>query len=406
MNPPTVPAAHALFDTPIGACGVAWSPRGLVAVQLSEGDAARTAAKLSARAGSVACDDPPTWVREAMRRIVASLSGEPVRFDDVALDLGEVPPFHRAVYEHVARALGPGVTATYGEVARALGREGGARAVGQAMARNPVPVVIPCHRVLGGGGSLRGFSAWGGVETKARMLAREGVVPGAPGAPSPVALDDPRLDREAVCAWLAARDAKLGAVIAQVGPFSLRVEPSEPYEAVARAIVYQQLTGKAAATIFGRLCDLGGGALPRPEAMCAMEPSRLRAAGLSGAKSDALKDLARRALAGEIPSREEALALSDEALIARLTAVRGVGRWTVEMLLMFNLGRGDVLSVGDYGLRKGMQRTYGLRALPTADAMRRRGARWAPWRSVASWYLWRANELPAATDQGAGRKRS
>lgn len=396
MKQSSIPRAHTLFDTPLGPCAIAWSPTGIVAVQLPEEDPARTAAKVAERAASQRCDDPPAWVRDATARIASVLAGGGGALDDIALDLRGVPPFHAEVYAHVARSLGAGQTATYGEVARALGRAGGARAVGQAMAKNPVPVVVPCHRVLAGDGRVGGFSAHGGAVTKARMLAREGVVPGAPGAPRPVALTDASFDPAAVTAWLAARDPTLGALIARVGPFAMQLEPTGIYEALARAVVYQQLTGKAAATIYGRVCALGGGALPPPEVLRGLPEEGLRGAGLSTAKTLALKDIAARAASGAIPSREEALALDDEALVARLTAVRGVGRWTVEMLLMFNLGRGDVFSVGDYGIRKGMQRVFGLRALPAAEAMRRRAARWAPWRSVASWYLWRANELPSA----------
>lgn len=393
MKEPIATRAHALFDTALGPCGVAWSPTGIVAVQLPEDSPARTEERLAARAGSTPTDDPPPWVRDVGARMAASLAGASVALHDVALDLSNVPPFHAEVYGYVARRIAAGQTQTYGEVARALGRSGGARAVGQAMARNPVPVLVPCHRVLAGDGRIGGFSAHGGAVTKARMLAREGVVPGAPGAPRPVALTDPSFDAAAVTAWLSARDPKLGAVIAQAGPFAMQVEARGIYEAVAKAIVYQQLTGKAAATIYGRVCALGGGALPPPDALRALTDEALRGAGLSASKTVALKDLAARAAAGQIPSLDEARALDDEALIARLTAVRGVGRWTVEMLLMFTLGRADVFSAGDYGIKKGMQRAYGLRAAPSADAMTRRAARWSPWRSVASWYLWRANEL-------------
>lgn len=387
------PRGHTAFETALGTCAIAWSPAGIVAVQLPESTPERTVARIAERAGS-ADAAPPDWIAAAARRIAAALAGSPEDLSDLPLDLSDAPPFHAAVYAHVARDVPHGRTSTYGAVARAIGREGASRAVGQAMARNPVPVIVPCHRVLSAGGALTGFSAYGGLVTKARMLAREGVHPRVPDAPTPVPLSDPRFDAREARRYLTAKDPRLGAWMELVGDFGLAVEPREVYEAVARAIVYQQLTGKAAATIFGRVQALGGEGFPSPEAMLALPDEALRGAGLSGAKAASLKDLAAHAARGEIPTRAEALAMDDEALIERLTAVRGVGRWTVEMLLIFNLGRPDVFSAGDYGLKKGIARVDGSRAMPSPAAMVRRAARWAPWRSVASWYLWRICELP------------
>lgn len=196
--------------------------------------------------------------------------------------------------------------------------------------------------------------------------------------------------REAVEA-LGAADPDLAALMARVGPcgWAAKQVPSM-FEAVAVAVVHQQLSGRAAATIEGRVKALGSSGFPTPEEVLAWEEGRLRSAGLSGAKTRALQDLAARCLAGSVPTLEEAARLDDEALIAALLPVRGVGRWTVEMVLMFRLGRADVLPVADLGIRKGYQRVFGGAGLPEADVLMARGERWRPWRTVASWYLWRA----------------
>lgn len=195
-------------------------------------------------------------------------------------------------------------------------------------------------------------------------------------------------------AHLAAADPVLASVIARTGPCSLRPpRRGTIFEALLRSIVYQQLHGKAAATILGRLVTLyAPSPAPAPAALLATDDGVLRSAGLSRNKLLALKDLARHALAGTIPALAEARALSDEELVRRLTAVRGVGRWTVEMLLIFRLGRPDVLPLDDLGVRKGFQRAYGMRRLPAAVTIASRGERWRPYRSVASWYLWREAE--------------
>jgi DNA-3-methyladenine glycosylase II len=192
-------------------------------------------------------------------------------------------------------------------------------------------------------------------------------------------------------------DKKMARLIDKVGPFRLELdEMLTPFEALAESIVYQQLTGKAAATIFSRVKALYGGArLPAPEIIVKTPDEKLRSAGLSGAKTLALKDLASKHGQGLIPSLGELNSMTDEEIIECLTAVRGVGRWTVEMLLIFRLGRRDVLPINDYGVRKGYAVTFGLKdKLPTPKELAAYGERWAPYRSVAAWYLWRALELP------------
>lgn len=164
--------------------------------------------------------------------------------------------------------------------------------------------------------------------------------------------------------------------------------------ALAESITHQQLSGTAAMTIWRRVVALYGSARGMsPTAVLATPERVLREAGLSGAKVAALHDLASHALIGTVPTRKALEQMDDEAIIERLVQVRGVGRWTVEMLLIFRLGRPDVLPVADLGVKKGFQRVYGLSDLPDADEMARRAEAWRPWRSVGTWYMWRATEV-------------
>jgi 3-methyladenine DNA glycosylase/8-oxoguanine DNA glycosylase len=197
------------------------------------------------------------------------------------------------------------------------------------------------------------------------------------------------------CRHLAEADPALGALIARVGPYLLRPKPAQSlFAAVARAIVYQQLSGSAASTILGRVKAIyAPKRFPTPRDILATPPARLRAAGLSTAKAAALRDLAQRSLDGTVPTMRRVRCMADEEVVQRLIQVRGVGRWTAEMLLMFRLGRADVLPVGDLGIRKGFALTFGSRTLPAAITIERRAERWRPYRSVACWYLWRALEL-------------
>ena len=196
------------------------------------------------------------------------------------------------------------------------------------------------------------------------------------------------------CRHLADADPALGALIARVGPYLLRPRPTQSlFAAVARAIVYQQLSGTAAATILGRVRAIyAPKRFPTPRDILATPPERLRAAGLSAAKTAALRDLAERSLDGTVPSMRRVRLMGDEEIVERLVQVRGVGRWTAEMLLMFRLGRADVLPVSDLGIRKGFALTFDSRAIPAAITIERRAQRWRPYRSVACWYLWRALE--------------
>ncbi len=192
---------------------------------------------------------------------------------------------------------------------------------------------------------------------------------------------------------LRASDETLARVIDTVGPFRLQlIGASSIFGALAQAIVYQQLNGRAAATIFARFCALFPGTDPTAEQLLAISEEELRGAGLSRSKLLSLRDLAGKTVSGEIPTLAEIHLMEDETIIERLTSVRGIGRWTVEMLLIFRLGRPDVLPADDYGIRKGFARAYAQGDLPGRKDVETYGVRWKPYRTVASWYLWRLAE--------------
>ncbi len=207
-----------------------------------------------------------------------------------------------------------------------------------------------------------------------------------------------RYDPLAASAYLAEVSKPFRVLIGRVGPPTLKRLPAPSlFFALARAICSQQLSGKAAATIFGRVEAklLATKAQDfSPAALDALEDDHLREAGLSGAKVLALRDLAARCASGELPTLRASARLSDEELVTRLTRVRGIGKWSVEMILMFRLGRPDVWPIDDLGVQEGARRTFGLAKRPTPKELVVLGAPLAPYRSLAAWYLWRATELP------------
>jgi len=193
---------------------------------------------------------------------------------------------------------------------------------------------------------------------------------------------------------LAERDECIKHLIEETLPFQIDVaDDQSPYEALLESIAYQSISGKAAATIFGRIKALSGnGRAPSPEQMLKLGKPVLRKAGLSGAKIQAMKDLAKKTIEGIVPTLEQAEKLSDEELVERLISVRGIGAWTVEMFLIFRLGRPDVLPIHDLGVKKGWSVTYGKKHMPKPKELLAFGERWRPYRTVASWYMWRAFE--------------
>jgi DNA-3-methyladenine glycosylase II len=193
---------------------------------------------------------------------------------------------------------------------------------------------------------------------------------------------------------LSSKDEKLAELILATAKFEKDLDAAQsPYEALMEAIAYQSISGKAAATIFGRVKALGSnGRPPTPEQMLKLKTPTLRKAGLSNAKVLAMKDLAAKTISGVVPTREQAEKISDAELVERLVSVRGIGAWTVEMFLIFNLGRPDVLPIHDLGVRKGWSVTYGKKHMPRPQELLKFGELWRPYRTIASWYMWRAFE--------------
>ena len=351
----------------------------------------RRASRRRARACCSAFPDareapPPPDVQRALDGIVALLARRGERSRRVALDMerrAAVPPPRLRGGAHAFR---PGATLSYGEIAARLGAPGSARAVGQALGRNPFAIVVPCHRVLAAGGKVGGFSANGGIATKLRLLAIEGAA--RPGRSRALRR------RRRVSASIRARRSRTCARRPGAGARHRRRRPVSACElkktpsifvALAEAIVYQQLTGKAAATIFARVCALFPRAHEGPTRRA--DPARL---GREAARRRAVAREARSrcaiSRAGRRPARSRrwprCARMDDEAIVERLTQVRGIGRWTVEMLLIFRLGRPDVLPVDDYGIRKGFaRRLQEARAAGAARTLEKRGERWRPYRT-------------------------
>ena len=225
-----------------------------------------------------------------------------------------------------------------------------------------------------------------------------------------------KLDHTAGLEHLSRVDRRLARIIVRYGECRLQQETTQSiFEALLESIIYQQLNGRVAATITARVKALFPentkrlrtrrglvAGFPSPEQILAASEELLRSAGLSRAKMLAIRDLAAKTLDGTVPTVKQANGMSDEELIERLDSVRGIGRWTVEMLLLFRLGRPDVLAVDDYGIRKGFAKLHKLAELPKPKELLAYGERWRPYRSLASWYLWRAAEmkdLPMAGEQ-------
>lgn len=209
------------------------------------------------------------------------------------------------------------------------------------------------------------------------------------------------MDHDEAHRHLAGTDPRFAELIARSRRYEIKILPAiNPFDALAESIAYQQLSGKAAATIWKRVRAL----FPRrkyldPKLVLATPDEKFRAAGLSRSKIAALKDLAAKTIDGTVPSSRALARMTDDEIIARLTSVRGIGRWTAEMLLLFDLGRLDVWPVADYGVRKGFAKTFGRRKLPTPKQLTKFGEKWRPYRSVAAWYFWRALDKPAIANR-------
>ena len=355
----------------LGAWHLQWSPAGLEAVGWPQpGDTA-----------SVAGGGEPPWARGLRARLARHVAGRPQSYDDVVLDDARLPDFHRRVYRAL-RQVPAGRTVTYAELAALAGSPGAVRAVGQALARNPYPLVVPCHRVVAASGA-GGFTAPGGLETKARLLAAEGVL--LPVGPQP------ELDGAAAERHLRRVDPVLAKVVARVGACrpGAGERAASPYASLARSILYQQLNGKAAATIHARVLALMPGRRLEPGALLALPPGRLREAGVSASKAAALVDLSERALSGQVPPWNVLARVPDAHIVSHLSRVRGVGAWTVQMMLLFELRRPDVLPVDDFAVAKAFAALYGV-AGDVKGHLRAHAEAWRPYRSAAAWYLWQS----------------
>ena len=388
-----------VLQTPIGELGLVFSERGLRRLQLPiDPKKAGGMRGLLTREGHALDANENRIASSWSARLLAHLGGEDVEFDDLPIDYEGVTPFRREVYR-AARAIPRGETITYAELAKRIGTKS-SRAVGVALGKNPIAIVVPCHRIVGAA-DCGGFSAHGGTSTKATLLAIEG---GALGDP------EHRLARR----HLAKIDPELTKIVRRL-PCTLPVKPKGAlFRTLVRAIAGQQLSTKAAATIFGRLEQAVAGATgvsswvapaqddpnwPWKQGVAsrilAMTGDELRALGLSHAKARALHDLAQK-VDDRTLDLDRLMRAPDDVVVSELVKVRGIGRWTVEMLLIFDFGRPDVLPVDDLGIRKGFQKLFRLRALPEAEAITRRAERWRPWRSIGSWYLWRALDPPTS----------
>ncbi|MEO6952615.1 MAG: methylated-DNA--[protein]-cysteine S-methyltransferase, partial [Polyangia bacterium] len=376
------PMRFAFFDTAVGRSAIAWTDDGVIALALPEKTEARTRDRLKLVAPDLVLAEPSAAIASVIAEVVAHLAGDVRDLSSIAIDWRHTTPAARRVYE-AARAVELGGTASDADVAARMG--GTVRSVTQALAKNRYDVLVPSHRILTSDGRI---GPVGNVVAKLRMLAME-----AAHLEGDATLD---FDPVAAVAHLRASDADLARMMDRIGPYTVQLKRTPSiFVALAESIVYQQLAGRAAATIWARVRALfpHGHVGPTPDQLLRASDTALRGAGLSRNKLLAIRDLARRAAEGSIPTLVEAQTMDNEALVEALTEVRGIGRWTVEMLLIFRLGRPDLLPVDDLGIQKGFARTYRKRKLPTKRQMLARGERWRPYRSVASWYFWRIADL-------------
>ena len=380
---------YTIFQTDFGPSAIAWSERGVTAFFLPEANEKELVKRLDAHGALPHAGELPPSITAAIALLEKHLAGDAQDLRIIALDLARVPPFHAKAYV-AAREVLSGSKATYGSLGESMGAKNAQRAIGQAMGRNPIPVIVPCHRVVGANWDPGGFSAHGGLTTKSKLLVLEERA--AMGLPlSRVPFDTDRAVRE-----LSAADAKLGQLIKRIGPPNLKARPAlSVFEALAESIVYQQLHGKAAASIFARLRFA-----VQPftaEQLHRTRDAALQKAGISAGKLAALRDLAARCISGDVPELAAMQTMKDADIVDRLTAIRGIGPWTVDMILMFRLGRPDILPIGDFGVKKGFGVTFGKGEMPDDETVIKRAERWRPWRSLASWYMWRAADENAAS---------
>jgi len=377
-------AAWTTFSTSAGTCGVSWNAQGITSFYLPEASGKRMEGRLKKMThNSRASSAPPAWVKDLIKKVRAHLKGHAQDFTSMPLHFDGVSGFLLSVYRAVQK-IPSGTVVTYGELAARVGNPNAARAIGGALGKNPIPLIVPCHRVIASSGKLGGFSAPGGVETKAALLELEGVI-----LTRPRDISTPARWRTAV-KTLQKRDKVIGGLIKKIKPFQFKpLMKKEPLEALIAAIISQQLSAKAAATISSRVNALiVEDGHPSPARILNTADTELRKSGLSFMKVSYLKDLAQKYLEGKLSPLEKLKQMSDEQIIKEFTEVKGVGRWTVEMYLIFNLGRADIFPTLDFGVRKAIAQLYNLSRVPEPKAIEKYGEPWKPYRSVASLYLW------------------
>ncbi|MGM0599804.1 MAG: methylated-DNA--[protein]-cysteine S-methyltransferase, partial [Candidatus Rifleibacteriota bacterium] len=314
-------------------------------------------------------------------------------FSKISLDLSSCNNFAKKIYKTLQKTE-PGDTVSYKTLALSIDKPGASRAVGKATGANPIPLIIPCHRVIKSDGKIGGFSSSEGISQKIEMLEIEGV---RLNSKKNLVLPPETLSEQNIATgieFICKQDSKLNKFVKQLPEFKLNVDTiSSPFQSLLEAIVYQQLTGKAAETIYKKLLDLfcSNGKV-QPLDIIRAPDNELREVGLSQNKILAAKDLAEKTFEGIVPNLHQLERMSDFDIISSLAKIRGIGRWTVEMLLLFKLGRPDILAIDDYGLRKGYAILKNKENLPSPVELKKEGRAFRPWRTILSWYLWRIAE--------------
>lgn len=377
-------AGWTTFSTSLGVCGVSWKAQGITSFSLPEASGKSIEKRLKEITGNAkASSTLPRWIKDLTQKVKAHMKGHSQDFSSVPLHVDGISEFMRSVYQ-AAKKIPPGEVVTYGELAVRMGKSDAARAVGSALGKNPIPLIVPCHRVITSSGELGGFSAPGGLKTKAALLELEGV-----SLAKPDVVSTPAQWRKAVSV-LQKQDKVLARLIKKTKPFKFQpLMKKEPLAALIQAITSQQLSSKVAATILTRVSALileDGHC--SPEKILSTPDFDLRKAGLSFMKVSFLKDLAKKYLEGRLSPLEKLKLMSDEQIVNEFSQIKGVGRWTVEMYLIFNLGRADIFPTLDFGIRKAIAQVYGLPEVPEPKAIEKYGERWKPYRTVASLYLW------------------
>ena len=375
-----------LFSTKIGWAAILWHKKHITKVILPH----KSKKTLTEKLKNTVQKQPPNWLQRIVEQIQAHFCGELQDFSHAPLDDKNLTPFRKKVYEFT-RTIPPGSVMTYGEIAEKVNSPRAYRAVGSAMSNNPFPLLVPCHRVLAAGYKVGGFSSEGGITTKATMLKIEGY---QISSTNPLRSSPKILANKQAMQYLLKRDKQLAKYIQRIGNFRMEIShSSSTFASLLRSIVYQQLSGKAAASIHQKILLLyPDKKFPEAQDIIDTADQELLNAGLSRNKLKSVKDLAQKVIEGKIPSLSQLNKMSDTEIIAQLTQVRGIGEWSVQMLLMFTLKRMDILPTGDYGIRKGFAIVYNT-DLPTPKQLIKYGEKWQPYRTVASWYLWRTLEL-------------